>query len=413
MAAANSRQPIRQILSSNHFPQKSANQASNTEPSVKKVTNSGGQTLSDESRRFFEPRMGADLSQIRIHTDPRAADSAQRLDAKAYTHGQHIAFAAGEYQPDTTQGKKLLAHELAHTLQQTPSDQIQRFANCHDEGSCPERESGESDYASNEPMNVESYVDDGWGLLISNFAIDSDQLKPGVSDHPAFQAFITMMDERRGELDVEVLGFSDCSGPEQRNQIVRGARAISTFDLLSQNLYATAMDQVRGARAAPISDCISNDESAQGRMQNRSALIRVISSNIDMPATVVPLEVTRATVDADVQKIEREMTAFTEYLVSMGERAPGTGLPAAAYNAWGDVFVPGVDTQSCSEQAENFLGVLKQLQEEGQFSPAWNFYQHDRWVPPHSWIKGSITNTDTGTTYVYDIDPWNGFVRPE
>ncbi len=78
---------------------------------------SGGVPLDTGLRGFFEPRFGADLSEVRIHSGHTAAESAQAIDAKAFTMGSNIFFNAGEYQPETTSGKHLLAHELAHVRQ--------------------------------------------------------------------------------------------------------------------------------------------------------------------------------------------------------------------------------------------------------------------------------------------------------
>lgn len=84
---------------------------------VRDAISSGAQPLDLEARNFFEPRFGYDLSNIRIHADSTAGRSAQRIDAKAYTLGNDIVFAAGEYNPETQSGKELIAHELAHTIQ--------------------------------------------------------------------------------------------------------------------------------------------------------------------------------------------------------------------------------------------------------------------------------------------------------
>ncbi|WP_153801256.1 eCIS core domain-containing protein [Foetidibacter luteolus] len=78
----------------------------------------GGQPLSNESRSFFEPRFGFDFSNVRVHTDAIAAKSAQSVNALAYTTGNNIVFNSGQYSPQTDAGKKLLAHELTHTIQQ-------------------------------------------------------------------------------------------------------------------------------------------------------------------------------------------------------------------------------------------------------------------------------------------------------
>jgi hypothetical protein len=77
-----------------------------------------GQPLPESSRRFFEPRLGRDLSTVRLHTDAEAAGSAGALEARAYTVGQDIFFGASEYAPNTSDGRRLLAHELAHVVQQ-------------------------------------------------------------------------------------------------------------------------------------------------------------------------------------------------------------------------------------------------------------------------------------------------------
>jgi hypothetical protein len=86
--------------------------------SVHDVLNSPGQPLDPASRAFFETRFGGDLSGVRIHDTAQAASSADAVGALGYTVGQHIAFARGQYQPGTDSGRRLLAHELAHTFQQ-------------------------------------------------------------------------------------------------------------------------------------------------------------------------------------------------------------------------------------------------------------------------------------------------------
>ena len=85
---------------------------------VEQVLTAPGHSLDPDTRRFMEPRFGSDFSGVRVHTDALAADSANAVNANAWTVGQDIAFAAGRYQPSTPEGQTLLAHELAHTVQQ-------------------------------------------------------------------------------------------------------------------------------------------------------------------------------------------------------------------------------------------------------------------------------------------------------
>ena len=90
----------------------------------------GGEALPGELRRDFEQQLGRDLASVRIHRSPSAAASADALGARAYTYGSDIAFAAGEYAPATRTGRWLIAHEVAHVVQQTqpglPAPRIQR-----------------------------------------------------------------------------------------------------------------------------------------------------------------------------------------------------------------------------------------------------------------------------------------------
>ncbi|MFM7235631.1 MAG: DUF4157 domain-containing protein [Cyanobium sp.] len=86
--------------------------------SVHAALASPGQPLAPYERAFFEPRFGMDFSQVRVHTDGLAQQSARDVHALAYTVESHMVFDAGQYRPDTINGKHLLAHELAHVLQQ-------------------------------------------------------------------------------------------------------------------------------------------------------------------------------------------------------------------------------------------------------------------------------------------------------
>jgi hypothetical protein len=85
---------------------------------VHEVLRSPGQPLDSETRAFMEPRFGHDFSQVRVHTDSLAAESARAVDALAYTVGRDLVFNAGLYQPATPTGRNLLAHELTHVIQQ-------------------------------------------------------------------------------------------------------------------------------------------------------------------------------------------------------------------------------------------------------------------------------------------------------
>ncbi|HEU4732543.1 MAG TPA: DUF4157 domain-containing protein, partial [Kofleriaceae bacterium] len=82
------------------------------------ATRGGGAPLPAQARAFFEPRLGHDLGRVRIHTGGDAEGLATRLGARAFTVGRDIYFGAGEYRPPSEAGRRLLAHELVHVVQQ-------------------------------------------------------------------------------------------------------------------------------------------------------------------------------------------------------------------------------------------------------------------------------------------------------
>ncbi len=87
-----------------------------------------GQPLPASERTFFEPRFGRDFSNVRVHTNHRSARIAQSINAQAFTFGRDVVFGAGQYSPSTISGRRLLAHELTHVVQQRYSTKgVQRI----------------------------------------------------------------------------------------------------------------------------------------------------------------------------------------------------------------------------------------------------------------------------------------------
>ncbi len=86
---------------------------------VHEALRSRGQPLEPPIRAFMESRFGHDFSRVRVHTDPKAAESAQAVNALAYTVGRNVVFGTGKYAPTTASGLGLLAHELTHVVQQS------------------------------------------------------------------------------------------------------------------------------------------------------------------------------------------------------------------------------------------------------------------------------------------------------
>ncbi len=98
--------------------------ANEVPPIVHEVLNSPGQPLDTATRAFMEPRFHHDFSGVRVHADGRAAESAQAVSALAYTVGKNVVFDHGQFNPHSDTGRKLLAHELAHVVQQKPDSPL-------------------------------------------------------------------------------------------------------------------------------------------------------------------------------------------------------------------------------------------------------------------------------------------------
>jgi hypothetical protein len=90
-------------------------------PIVHDVLRSSGHALEENTQCYFGSRFKHDFSQVRVHTDERAAESARAVSAHAYTVGRHLVFGSGQYSPGSESGRELLAHELTHVAQQGDS----------------------------------------------------------------------------------------------------------------------------------------------------------------------------------------------------------------------------------------------------------------------------------------------------
>jgi hypothetical protein len=99
-------------------------QITNVPDVVEEVLRSSGQPLDNETRTLMEPRLGHDFSHVRVHTDAKAVESAQAVNALAYTVGNNVIFGDGHYSPQSQEGLGLLAHELTHVIQQGRTSNI-------------------------------------------------------------------------------------------------------------------------------------------------------------------------------------------------------------------------------------------------------------------------------------------------
>lgn len=146
---------------------------------VARGTSGGGRALDRNTRAFMERRFGRDFGDVRVHTDATAAESAGALNAHAYTLGNNIIFSAGRYQPQTQQGRRLVAHELAHVLQQHQGSRAARLIqrDCADPNFC-------TPYATaTEAANEESWL--------RKYYLPTEGTKFGANSRALYERFLS------------------------------------------------------------------------------------------------------------------------------------------------------------------------------------------------------------------------------
>ncbi len=116
---ANSAAPVRITPANAAIQRASADTESSAPSSVEQTVQGSGKPLDSNTREFMESRFGQDFSHVRIHQGSSAEQSARDVNAHAYTLGNNIVFGVGQYNPHSQAGKRLLAHELTHVLQQS------------------------------------------------------------------------------------------------------------------------------------------------------------------------------------------------------------------------------------------------------------------------------------------------------
>ncbi|HTE11533.1 MAG TPA: DUF4157 domain-containing protein [Chitinophagaceae bacterium] len=152
-------------------------------PLVHDVIHSGGQPLDTGTKNFMESRFGYDFSNVQIHNDSIAQQSSASINALAYTHGNHVVFGGGQYQPGSDSGKQLLAHELAHVVQQSNVMQHEHI-NCSPDKTAAKPKTGTS--AKIEIGNINTpNTPKGINRIIPRKEIEVDiKLTPGAEASP-------------------------------------------------------------------------------------------------------------------------------------------------------------------------------------------------------------------------------------
>lgn len=269
-------------------------------PIVHDVLNAPGRPLDASVRDDMEQRIGHDFSRVRIHTDGQSAASARSMNARAYTVGHDIAFGAGEYAPATQKGRRLLAHELVHVVQQGASLHPNRLS----DGRSVAGQEGAGGASSNLPgpdrPRVQRQTDDTDGaeprepeltraqeielsrsspgefagdpdplaLSLYNFGIDVAEPK---AEHRAILEELGRFLNQRATapITIRVLGFADSTGAELYNLELsrRRARAVEAIlqPLVTQRISISAYGETNP---------VATNDTVAGRSRNRRVDLR-------------------------------------------------------------------------------------------------------------------------------------------
>ncbi|MEP0824669.1 MAG: DUF4157 domain-containing protein [Nitrososphaera sp.] len=248
------------------------------------IRSSSGSLLDASTKEFMESRFGYDFSSVRVHTDGTAAQSANRVNALAYTIGNNIVFGEGMYQPDTTQGRRLLAHELTHVVQQNgnkinakhSSDNIDIRVNDYSNNTTVQRFGDPAQIPSG--MSCPVAVDTPLGVVenllfsVGTSALSTDQ-------QTQIESFVNNWHALGGNFDVRVDGYASVDGPQGLNWTLSCDRAQAVV-----NELITPSSGVPGIPSSFITFFAhgETDEFSTSNAPNRRA---TISSNMPAPPT--------------------------------------------------------------------------------------------------------------------------------
>jgi outer membrane protein OmpA-like peptidoglycan-associated protein len=234
---------------------------------VDQVLGSAGQPLGPDIRAYMEPRFGRDFSHVRVHTDSRAAESAEAVNALAYTVGRNIVFAARQYSSSSESGRKLLAHELTHVIQQDGMKKIQRLETpgslagavlqTRSAATILQRSCGPTEIGvPNACVGIDGDVVGEHYL----FTVNCDTLRPG--EEARLRAFADTM---TSDGSVAIHGFASIEGSSDFNDSLSCARAIAT---------QAVIDDVVSAKGISLSYALYKHGATAGdRNERRSAYI--------------------------------------------------------------------------------------------------------------------------------------------
>jgi outer membrane protein OmpA-like peptidoglycan-associated protein len=248
-----------------HFTGQTDGQADIAAPtSVDHVLSSPGRPLDPALQQDMGQRFGRDFSRVRVHTDAAAARSARDVNSNAYTVGHNVVFGAGQFEPGSVVGKRLLAHELVHTVQQNASQQINRI----------QRQADITQFPGGLPCIPTTDPGHPSGLDFL-FNLSASTLTP--TDQSAIASFASSWISGGAKDEIFVDGYASTDGPQPLNWRLSCERA----EIIKSKLLANG---VPSAKILTMAHGESTEFSTTSLSPNRRAIL----SSIHVPEPVKP-----------------------------------------------------------------------------------------------------------------------------
>jgi hypothetical protein len=224
-------------------------------PIVHEVLRSPGQPLDHATRAYFEPRFGYNLEQVRVHTDTRAAESAAAIQALAYTAGNNLVFGTGQYAAGSAGGRRLLAHELVHVVQQSAVGTVRRQAASDSSSTTAPSDTTQRVLdALNKPDPVAGVGDVPAALAILRGLALEELLTTliAVDDHFLMDVLVSGIgtnDQTEVGAAIYAVRFTSSHGQPDDQFGIQAARAIALIPDSDQNALIAAVLRRRGSTA--------------------------------------------------------------------------------------------------------------------------------------------------------------------
>lgn len=242
--------------------------------------------LEGSVRAQMESRFGAEFGAVRIHADATAAKSARTIGAAAYTVGRDIVFGADRYQPHSSAGQHLLAHELAHVVQQLRGGSASPDAEARADQAADQAAQGRlvsTQALGGAPVALQAKPDDNpaadAGLpfptkTLSGFALNSAALTPAHTadiDNLAWSISLHLGMRKNGRATISIVGHTDRSGDEKLNEALGQSRAASARQALIDALKKQGIGEDKfgeiasrsmgeSSPAVPTADGVKNEK---------------------------------------------------------------------------------------------------------------------------------------------------------